>query len=66
MTTLEIDGWAGRISYAVEVVGETPKRYKVRLLEDARLPGRNRRGAKGDIVTVPKPAVRGYRVVEVG
>ncbi|NLE94386.1 MAG: hypothetical protein GX600_01705 [Dehalococcoidia bacterium] len=60
MPTLEIDGWAGRTSAPVEVVGETPKRYRVRLLQDTRLPGRYRRGAKGDVVLVPRYAVKGY------
>lgn len=59
MSTLELDGWMGRTSHPVEVIGETPTRYRVRLLEDTRLPGR-RRGAKGDVVLVPKHAVRGY------
>ncbi len=60
MATLEIDGWAGRTSHPIEVIGETPTRYRVRLIEDTRLPGRYRQGAKGDVVLVPKYAVRDY------
>lgn len=55
---LLLDGWAGRRAYPVDVIGETPKRYRVRLLEDMPLPGRNQRGAAGDVRLVPKHAVR--------
>jgi len=51
------DGWAGRREYRVELVKETPKKYYVRLLEAALVPGRGQYEA-GDIVTVPKTAVR--------
>jgi len=60
MATLELDGWAGRTHWPVEVVGETPTRYRVRLLQDTRLPGRWREGHAGDVVLVPKYAIRGY------
>ena len=63
MPTLEIDGWAGRVSTPVEVIGETPSRYRIRLLQDTRLPG-NRRGAKGDVVLVPRYAIKGYQEVQ--
>lgn len=53
---LALDGWAGRHLVPIRVVGETPKRYRVELLEDANLP--SRRFAKaGDTVLVPKYAV---------
>lgn len=52
-----MDGWAGFHKEPVEIVGETPKRYRVRLLADCRLPGRLRFGKKGDVVLVPKYAV---------
>jgi len=58
MATLEMDGWAGRTRHPVEVIGETPTRYRVRLLEDMRLPGRWRYGKAGDIILVPKYAIR--------
>ncbi|TRO55927.1 hypothetical protein E2P64_06515 [Candidatus Bathyarchaeota archaeon] len=54
---LMLDGWAGRIDKPIVLVGETPKRYKVRLLEDTLLP-RRRVGKKGDVVLVPKNAVK--------
>ena len=52
-----MNGWEGFTKEPVEIVGETPKRYRVKLLKDCRLPGRNRRGERGDIVLVPKYAV---------
>lgn len=53
---LLLDGWAGRERHKVEVIGETPKRYRVRLLADTRLPS-NRQHKAGDVVLVPKYAV---------
>lgn len=53
---LLIDSWAGRSRHPVEIVGETPKKYRVKLLEKARLPGK--RCESGDIVLVPKTAVK--------
>lgn len=53
---LLIDGWAGRREYPVEVLAETPKRFRVRLLSDALLPSRGLTQA-GEIVLVPKHAV---------
>ena len=54
---LVLDSWAGRERIPVEIVGETPKRYRVRLLADALLPSR-RHCAAGDVVLVPRYAVR--------
>ena len=53
---LHIDSFAGRSTVSVEIVGETPKRYRVRLLADCLLPNR-RRGKTGDVVLVPASAV---------
>lgn len=53
-----LTGWHGTTWHRCVVVGETPKRYRVRLEEDARLPGRNRSGNAGDVVLMPKDAVR--------
>jgi hypothetical protein len=50
------DRWAGRVYYPCEIIGETKTRYRVRLLQDALLPGRRRMKA-GDIVLVPKHAI---------
>lgn len=52
-----LDGWAGRQEVRCEIVGETPQRYRIRLLEPARLPG-NRNYQIGDVVLVPKYAVK--------
>lgn len=41
----------------VEIVSETPKRYRVKLLDNGRLPGRCRYGNTGDVILVPKSAV---------
>ena len=55
---LALDSWAGRTEHPVEIVGETPKRYRVRILEDwLGLPSR-RVASRGDVVLVPKYAVR--------
>jgi hypothetical protein len=53
------DTWAGRRRYAVEIVGQTRTRYRVRVLEPpgVMLPGR-RYVACGDVVLVPQYAVR--------
>lgn len=56
-TYLALDGWAGIRHIPVEILGETPKRYRVRLCNDARLPG-GREKKKGDVVLVPKTAIR--------
>lgn len=53
---IALDGWAGRTRVPCEVVGETPKRYRVRLLESARMPSR-RYVTRGEIILVPKSAV---------
>lgn len=53
---LHMDGWAGRVEYPVTIIGETPKRFRVRLLMGTRLPGR-REGYPGDVLLVPKSAV---------
>jgi len=50
---LWFDSWAGRTSKRVDVIEETPKRYRVRLLEDIPLKG----WAAGDVRLVPKYAV---------
>ena len=57
MAVLVLDGWAGRERIPCEVVGETPKRYRIKLQRDALLPGR-RRCQAGDVVFVPKYAVK--------
>lgn len=56
--SIALDTWAGRRYYAVEVVGETPKKVRVRIL----VPGgvmlpRRRYVNFGETVLVPKHAV---------
>lgn len=62
MAYLHTDGWAGRQRQACVVIGETPKRYRVRAVagSELRLP----RGKQGIVKIlpsgshlVPKPAV---------
>lgn len=55
---LKIDSWAGRRQYAIEIVGETRTRYRVRVLEQPgiMLPGR-RWKAYGETALVPRHAV---------
>jgi len=57
MPFIAVDSWAGRRFLLVEVVSETAKSYRVRLLQDGRLPGRNRWGSAGQIVLVPRSAL---------
>lgn len=59
MAKLVLETWAGRREYEVEVVGYTPKKVRVRVLEDkgVMLPGR-RFVAFGGLVLVPRYAVR--------
>lgn len=54
---LLIDSWAGRSRHPVEIISETPKRYKVKLLTEVLLPSK-RSGSPGDVVLVPKFSVK--------
>lgn len=60
MTTgwLVLDGWQGITRTQVEVVGETPTRYRIRAIELTRLAGRRRWLPPGGVALVPKHAVR--------
>lgn len=53
---LMIDGWAGRHDYSVLVVGETPKKYRIKAVMETKL--RRRWLSVGDEAMVPKSAVR--------
>ena len=59
------DGWAGLGFFPVKILGETPKRYRVQLVERCRLPGRNKTGNAGDVILAPKGAVRQGQLVKV-
>jgi hypothetical protein len=52
-----LDGWHGRTKTPCIVIGETPKRYRVKLVERCKLAGRCRWGYAGEIVLMPKYAV---------
>jgi len=52
-----MDSWAGRTEEPVTVIGETPKRYRVRFHRRGFVGG-NRRHEAGEVGLVPKYAVR--------
>ncbi len=52
---LHVDSWAGRTKYQVRVIGETPKRYRVVLLEAIRL--ESKRKPAGAVLLVPKRSI---------
>lgn len=51
---LMLDGYAGRTYQEVEIVGETPKRTRIRAITPTRLAGRRREMTPGEIALVPK------------
>lgn len=53
-----IDGWGGRHDWAVIVIGETQKNYRIKAVVETKLPGRRRWLSVGDTALVPKYAVR--------
>ena len=53
-----LNGWEGRTETPVEIVGETPKRYRIRANKRIKLAGRNRWLEIGQTALVPKYAVR--------
>lgn len=53
-----LSGWQGRTETPVLVVGETPKRYRIKAVERTKLAGRDRWIEKDDTALVPKHAVR--------
>jgi hypothetical protein len=58
MKCITLETWAGRLYHPVEVVGETPKKARVRILTPGgvMLPGR-RYARFNDVVLVPKHAL---------
>jgi len=57
MKAIVLNTWAGRRYYPVELIGETAKKFKVRILAPSvMLPGR-RYVQRGDVVLVPKYAI---------
>lgn len=54
---LRMEGWAGREHVRCQIVGYTPQRTRIKLLQDCTLPG-GRRHVAGDVVLVPTYAVK--------
>lgn len=56
---LRTDGWAGRMDWAIFIVGETPKKYRIQAaVGDIPMPGRRPSLKFGEKALVPKHAVR--------
>lgn len=51
MIYLHLNSWAGQTKSQVRIIKETPKRYRVELLEDCM------KGKKGAVILVPKYAI---------
>lgn len=58
---LQLASWGGRSSTLVDIVGQTPKRYRIRAIERMRLAGRHRWLKRGETALVPKTAVSRIR-----
>jgi hypothetical protein len=54
---IQLDGWHGRIQQLVPVVGETPKRFRIRAITKTKLAGRQRWIGPGQTALVPKHGV---------
>jgi hypothetical protein len=54
---LVLDGWAGRSYTRVKVIGQTPRRWRIRALILTRLAGRKRALPPGAVTLVPRYAV---------
>lgn len=54
---LVLDGWAGRSETLVEVIGQTPKRLRIRAITRTKLAGRDRWLRAGEVALVPAAAV---------
>ena len=55
--TLHLDSYSGRSSTRVEIVGETPKRYRIRAITTTRTAGRLLYLEPGQEALVPKRAI---------
>jgi hypothetical protein len=55
---LALDGFGGSSEQTVEVVGQTPRRLRIRAITSTRLAGRNRILQPGETTLVPTYAVR--------
>lgn len=54
---LRLQGWAGLTEQWVLLVGETPKRYRIRATETTKLAGRCRWIKTGEEALIPRHAV---------
>ena len=54
---IQLDGWAGRYQQRVEIVGQTPKRTRIRAIVRTKLAGRQRWLKRGHEALVPKHVV---------
>lgn len=55
---LYTNSYAGTLKAQVEIIGETPKRYRIRALSRTRLAGKCRWIYRGETALVPKDAVQ--------
>lgn len=55
---LGLNGWAGLTWTPCLVVGETPKRYRIKAIQRMKLSGRDRWIEAGETALVPKTALR--------
>ena len=55
---LGLQGWEGLTWTRVEIIGETPKKYRIRALQRTKLGGRSRWIYAGETALVPKHAIR--------
>lgn len=53
-----LNSWAGRTETPVEIIDETPKRFRIRASQRTKLAGRDRWLEVGQTALVPKYAVR--------
>jgi len=54
---LNLNSWGGLSSYRIEVIGETPKRFRIQAITKTKVAGRQRWLKPGDTTLVPKHAI---------
>lgn len=54
---IHLQGWHGATRQKVQIVGETPKKYRIKAIEFTKLAGRSRWILEGEEALVPKHAV---------
>ena len=59
---VQLDGWGSRTQQRVLVIGETPKRYRIRAITSTRLAGRYRLLGPGHEYLVPKAALTFHEI----